>query len=258
MSDRPRPYLLSEANYRQLLDAPPNLAVLPWGASEAHNYHLPHGTDNYESQAFAAEAARLAHEKGARPIVLPGVPFGNNAQQLDQVATIHCSTATAAAILNDVCRSLKRQGIDRLLLVNGHGGNNFTGLVRDAQMDHEMLIVVVDFFRLCTDLEAQLFPNDGDHANRMETSLMLHLHPELVQLDQAGEGKRVPFDIEALRRPGPWTPRPWSRSHPDTGSGDPSAATAADGETYFRAIAAELAELMVGLSQAEKGDLPYI
>src|SRR5918997_5955741 len=102
----PRPYVLEEANYRQLLDAPPNVAVLPWGATEAHNYHLPHGTDVIEATTIAQAAAGLAHGRGAKVVVLPTIPFGNNAQQLDQVATISFSTATAAAVLADVAHSL--------------------------------------------------------------------------------------------------------------------------------------------------------
>ena len=56
---KPRRYLAMEANYRQLLDYRPNLAILPWGATEAHNYHLPHGTDVYESIAVAERAATI-------------------------------------------------------------------------------------------------------------------------------------------------------------------------------------------------------
>src|SRR5512132_2268247 len=97
-----RPFVLHEATYRQLQSHRPNVAVLPWGATEAHNYHLPHGTDVVEATMFAEEAARLAHEAGARVVVLPTVPFGNNAQQLDQVATISIRTATALALLSDV------------------------------------------------------------------------------------------------------------------------------------------------------------
>ena len=129
----PRPFMLTEANYRQLLDDRPNVAVLGWGATEAHNYHLPHGTDVIEADAFAEHAAQLAHQRGARPIVLPTIPYGNDEQQLDQVATISITTTTAAAILDDVARSLTRQGIDRLLTVNAHGGNEFKPLVRDIQ-----------------------------------------------------------------------------------------------------------------------------
>src|SRR5439155_10107869 len=107
-----RPFVLLQANYRQLLDNKPNVAVVPWGATEAHNYHLPHGTDIIEATEIAARGAEIAQQRGAKPIVLPTVPFGNNEQQLDQVATISITTRTAAAILRDVVRSLSRQKID--------------------------------------------------------------------------------------------------------------------------------------------------
>ncbi len=241
-----------------MLDEPPNVAVLPWGATEAHNYHLPYGTDNYEAVAVAEEAARQAVERGAKIVVLPEIPYGNNAQQLDQVATIHFSTTTAAAILEDVVTSLKRQGIDRLVIMNGHGGNNFSGLVRDAQLEHEVLIVVINFYDLRIDAFHEVFAEPGDHADEMETSVMLHLRPELVQLEQAGPGERVPFKIASLGQSGVWTPRPWSRSHPDTGSGSPADATAEKGERYFEAIASAAADVFYDLSSAQRGDLPYV
>ena len=254
----PRPYVLLEANYRQLLDDRPNVAVLPWGATEAHNYHLPHGTDVIEAEQLAIESARLAHDEGAKPIVLPAIPFGNNAQQLDQVATVHCSTTTATAILGDVCRSLALQGIDRLMIVNGHGGNEFKPMVRDAQLEHDILIVVINFWAIRPAAREHIFERPGDHADEMETSLILHLRPELVQMGQAGTGESIPFDLKALREPGAWTPRPWSRSQPDTGDGDPSGATAEKGARYFAEVAAGIAEVITGLSKARKGDLPYI
>src|SRR3954449_2607991 len=98
----PRPFVLHEANYRQLREYRPAVAVLPWGATEAHNYHMPHGTDVIEATQVAARGAALAHERGAKPIVLPTIPFGNDEAQLDQVATVSITTRTAAAILRDV------------------------------------------------------------------------------------------------------------------------------------------------------------
>jgi hypothetical protein len=94
-----------EANYRQLLDRRPAIAVLPWGATEAHNLHLPHGTDVIEARAIAEAAADQAVARDARPIVLPAVPFGNNAQQQDQVATIHISTTTTLSLRKRACLS---------------------------------------------------------------------------------------------------------------------------------------------------------
>jgi len=254
----PRPHVLLEANYRQLLDRRPNVAVLPWGATEAHNFHLPHGTDVIESTALAERAAELAAGRGSFPIVLPAIPYGNNAQQQDQVATIHLSTATALGLLRDVVQSLRRQGIDRLVIVNGHGGNEFKPLVRDLELESGSLIVVVDFWRVRPDAVARIFAEPGDHGGDLETSLVMHLRPELVVMDQAGTGAAVPWKLTSLARANAWTPRPWSHVHPDTGSGDPSAATAAKGAEYFAAITEAVADLLVELSAARKGDLPYV
>lgn len=254
----PRPYLLLEANHRQLSERPPVVAVLPWGATEAHNYHLPYGTDVIEATRIAERGAQLAHDRGARVVVLPTIPFGNDEQQLDQVCTISIRTATAAAILDDVARSLVAQGIDRLVILNAHGGNQFQPLVRDAQREHGVLVVVVNFYQLVPEAKAAIFERPGDHADELETSLLLHLTPELVEMDHAGPGERVPFAIEGLNQPGVWTPRPWSKCHPDTGSGDPALATAEKGAKYFAAVTEAFAGLLVNLGAAKKGQLPYV
>jgi creatinine amidohydrolase len=163
-----------EANYRQLLDDRPNVAVLPWGATEAHNYHMPHGTDVYEAQLLAEHAAGEATKRGAKVIVLPVVPFGNDAQQLDQVATISIGTATAMAILNDVADSLKKQSIDKLVILNAHGGNEFKPMVRDIQARTGILIIVVNFWQLAPEMVKETFNEPGDHGGELETALLMH------------------------------------------------------------------------------------
>jgi creatinine amidohydrolase len=254
----PRPFVLHEANYQQLRDYCPNVAVLPWGATEAHNYHLPHGTDVVEATTLAEAAAAAAHAAGGRPVVLPTIPFGNNAQQLDQVATISFGTATAAAILSDVAHSLKKQGIDRLVVLNAHGGNEFKPLVRDVSAAHGMLVVVINFWQMVPEKIGEIFDEPGDHAGELETSFLLHVRPDWVVMGQAGKGSTVPFKLTALKKPGVWTPRPWSATHPDTGSGDPAKSTAEKGRRYFDAVTAALAEVLVELSNAKKGELPYL
>jgi len=237
----PRPYLLMEANHRQLSESPPRVAILPWGATEAHNLHLPYGTDVIEATKVAERAAELAYERGAAVAVLPTIPFGNDEQQLDQACTISFRTSTAVAILNDVARSLVGQGIDRLLILNAHGGNQFQPLVRDVQSEHGLLVVVANFYQMAPEVKEATFDEPGDHADEMETSLLLHLCPDLVELSQAGSGARKPFAIQGLTQSGVWTPRPWSKTHPDTGSGNPARATADKGEQYFQAVTQALA-----------------
>ena len=255
----PRPFVLHEANYRQLQQHRPNVAILPWGATEAHNYHLPHGTDVVEATTLAESAAADATGRGAKVVVLPTIPFGNNAQQLDQVATISIRTTTAAAILYDVAHSLTAQGIDRLVLLNAHGGNEFKPIVRDTQAKHRMLIAVINFWQMSPKLVTEVFDDPGDHAGELETSFLLHVRPDWVApLAEAGDGRTIPFKLAGLKKSGVWTPRPWSASHPDTGCGNPSKATAEKGRRYFEAISREVADVLVELSSAKKGDLPYV
>jgi creatinine amidohydrolase len=117
---------------------------------------------------------------------------------------------------------------------------------------------VANFYEMAPDVKWAVFESPGDHADEMETSLLLHLCPELVELQHAGRGERVPFAIQAIAQPGVWTPRPWSKSHPDTGSGDPSRASADKGKQYFDAVASALADLLFELAGAQKGQLPYL
>jgi creatinine amidohydrolase len=253
-----RPVSMLRVNHKQLKEFPPNVAILPWGAMEAHNQHLPYGSDVIEASKIAELAAEMASEEGAKVIVYPPIPFGNNAQQLDQIGTIHISTTTTYAILRDVCSSLDRQNIDRLLIVNSHGGNDFKPLIRDLQNEYPLLIILVDLHFMIPDLVQELFQNPGDHAGELETSFLLALNPKEVFLKQAGPGKRISFDIKSLNQAGIWTPRPWSQIHPDLGSGDPQNASLEKGKCYVETLTQELKKVILELSSAKKGDLPYI
>ena len=116
MPNEPRPWVLAESTWRTVGATPYEVAVLPWGATEAHNYHLPYATDVVEASEVAAEAARLAWEAGAKTIVLPTVPFGVQTGQLDIPLCINLNPSTQAAILGDVARTLA------VLRERGHAG----------------------------------------------------------------------------------------------------------------------------------------
>jgi creatinine amidohydrolase len=115
-----RPYILAETNWDYLKSARFDMAVLPWGATEAHNYHLPYATDIIEADLMAAESARIAWEKGAKVIVLPTIPFGVNTGQSDILLDMNINPSTQFAILNDVAEVLSRQDINKLLIFNSH------------------------------------------------------------------------------------------------------------------------------------------
>ena len=126
-----RPYILADCNWKQIKNLKVDMVVLPWGATEAHNYHLPYSTDIIESNKIAEEAAKKAFDKGVRVIVLPTIPFGVNTGQTDIKLDININPSTQYAILYDVLETLDRQGINKFLILNSHGGNNFKPLLRE-------------------------------------------------------------------------------------------------------------------------------
>ncbi|MDP5061731.1 MAG: creatininase family protein, partial [Maribacter sp.] len=89
-----RPYVLAETNWEHLKDEQIDLAVLPWGATEAHNYHLPYGTDNYQAQSMVESAAKISWEKGKKIIVLPTIPYGVNTGQSDIYLDMNLNPST--------------------------------------------------------------------------------------------------------------------------------------------------------------------
>jgi len=144
-----RPYILAETNWEHLQNEKFELAVLPWGATEAHNYHLPYGTDNYQAEAMVGQAAKKAWELGKKVIVLPTIPFGVNTGQSDIYLDMNLNPSTQLAILKDLVTVLNRQGIYKLLLFNGHGGNNFKPLVRELGLLFPKMFISFCFFLQC-------------------------------------------------------------------------------------------------------------
>jgi creatinine amidohydrolase len=250
-----RPYILAENDWKTVKDQPVELAVLPWGATEAHNYHLPYGTDIIEASEVAAEAGRLAWEQGAAITILPAIPFGVNTGQTDIKLDINLYPSTQMAILNDVAEVLNRQHIYKLLILNSHGGNNFKPIIREIGAKYSnMLLVFCNWFQSSD--RSNFFSNlEGDHADEMETSMIMYLRPELVTMEQAGNGAAKQFKIEGLREDWAWAERQWSEVTKDTGVGDPREATAEKGESFFKATTKHVSQLFIDLANADLDDL---
>ncbi|HKK44484.1 MAG TPA: creatininase family protein [Balneolaceae bacterium] len=251
-----RPYILAESNWKSLKDQEVELTILPWGATEAHNYHLPYATDVIEATSIAEEAGRLAWEAGAKIMVLPTIPFGVNTGQTDIKLDINMHPSTQAAVLNDIIEVLDRQNIHKLLILNSHGGNNFKPIIRELGVRYpDMFISFCNWFQSLD--KSQFFDHpDGDHADEMETSLVMHLRPDLVRpMDEAGDGSAKKFKIEALNENWAWAERKWSEVTEDTGVGDPRKATVEKGKTYFEAVTEKVSQLFIDLANADIDDL---
>lgn len=249
-----RPYVLSETTWKTVRETRYDVAVLPWGATEAHNYHLPYGTDTIEVERIAAEAGRLAWEEGAKVVVLPTIPMGVQGGQLDIPLCLHVNPSTQAALLADLAHTLEGQGIHKLVVLNGHGGNDFRAMIRELQPELDLFLSLINWYT-CLD-PGSFFDEPGDHGGEMETSLVMHLMPDLVlPLEEAGPGAERRSRVTALREGWAWAPRQWTDISEDTGVGDPSGSTAEAGERFFQAVTERIAGFFVELAAADLDDL---
>ena len=251
-----KPYVLEQTNWKQVKTQKYDVAILPWGATEPHNYHLPYGTDSLETAKIAEQAAGKAWEKGAKIMVLPVIPLGaQNMGQIDMPFCLHTKPSTQLVILKDLLTALSCQGIKKLVLMNGHGGNDFKPLVRELQPQFpDVFISLVEWFRMLN--QEDYFEEAGDHANEMETSMIMHFFPDLVRpLNEAGDGKARAFKLGGLKNKTAWAPRQWDKVSADTGVGNPKKATAEKGKKFVDDVTTLIADYFVELAACDLGDM---
>lgn len=243
---------LAHNHWKHIKHSDFEVAVLPWGATEAHNYHLPYGTDIMEAEAISAESARIANENGASVIVLPVIPFGVNTGQHDIKLDINLNPSTQMIILDDIIASLNRHNINKLVIMNAHGGNDFRQMLRELGLKYpSMWLFQANFYQI--PLSEKLFDEPDDHAGEMETSLMLYLFPEhVLPLSEAGNGESKKIGIKAIQQKWTWTEREWSKVTQDTGVGNPHKANAEKGEKYFKYVTHQIANMLIEVSKLNR------
>lgn len=251
----PRPYIIAENNWKSVKKIKYSVAVLPWGATEAHNYHLPYATDNILSENVAIESAKLAWENGAKAVVLPTVPFGVNTGQMDIPLCMNLNPSTQLAILKDVVQVLDTHGIYKLVIVNGHGGNDFKQMIRELSMHYPKVFVCALNWWSSLDTSSY-FEEPGDHAGELETSVMMHLFPELVlPLSEAGAGSAKSFKPKGLRQGWVKAQRKWTEVTEDTGVGDPKHSSLDKGKLFYEHSVKNISEFLEELYHTDIADI---
>lgn len=240
---------LLTTNQHNLLQNSYEAAVLPIGATEAHNRHLPEGMDWLHATAVARRACRRAWEQGGRVILLPGIPYGVDCNLMDFPLSIHISQATLDAVVRDIVAALNHHGVKKVVLVNGHGGNDFVPLIRQIQSDMDSFVFLCDWWKVGQDKYNEIFENPDDHAGELETSVAMALFPKLVKPENAGDGTVKPFRFEALRNGWVRTSRDFAKINDHCAAGDPSKASAEKGNQYLDIVVSRLSDFLVELAQ---------
>ena len=233
-------------------DAERTLAVLPLAAIEQHGPHLPVGTDALIAEGMLATAAELLPPDFDLRI-LPVQAVGKSNEHLYAPGTLTLPATVAIEAWTELGLSVARAGVRKVVIVTSHGGNEETmGIVaRELRVRADMLAVKTSWSRfgvpagLFSDLELR----HGIHGGDVETSLMLHFRPDLVDMEKAEDFFSLAREAEqTFRRLGPTGAHAFAWIAKDLNPagvvGDASAATAEKGRAVAEHQARGFVELL--------------
>ena len=250
---------LAESSYDQIKKGPPiEVAVLPLGATEPHNLHLPYGTDTYQVEAIARLACERANALGGRAVMLPALPYGTETNQMRFPLAMNLNPSTVARVITDLVDSLAQHQIFKCVLLNGHGGNDLKWLLRELHLKTPVHLFLCNWYKVAADHYGTLFEDAGDHAGEMETSLMLELRPDLVTMAAADDGSMAKTRFDAVNRGWVELTRPWHLLTTNSGAGNPHPASAEKGKALIDLVVERVGGFLAELSQSPRDErFPY-
>lgn len=183
------------------------VVILAAGAFEQHGPGLPLATDLVRAEHVADQ---VAAELGGRAVVGPSLPVGVSPHHLGFAGTVTLSTTTFAAVVREYCDSLHRHGWRRVLVVNGHGGNDaaLSTVAQDLLASHpDLEFAWTPLTPLAAEVVAEIGVSEvHGHSGEAETAQMCHIAPQLVRSDRLAPGTSRLDELDplaALARRGP-------------------------------------------------------
>lgn len=251
-----KPWNLSQSNYATVKEQNYEVAVLPMGATEPHNLHLPYGTDLFEGTIVGEKICEAAWNQGAKVVLLPTIPFGTETNMREFPLAINVNPSTLNRVIEDVVESLLKSGIRKVVILNSHGGNGFKPFLREMSGKSDSHLFLCNWYESIRDVYFDIFSNAEDHAGEMETSFGLAYFPEFVATGDDGslladQGQVQPTRFEALNKRWVSISRPWHLLTSNSGSGNPHEATAEKGEHMMEVLIERLGKFLKELSDSE-------
>ena len=250
-----RHFILAETNYAYTKANPYEVAVLPLGATEPHNLHLPYGTDVFEGTIVGEKICEEAWRRGGKVLLLPTIPFGTETNLAAFPLAINVNPSTLFAYVTDVIDSLIHSGVKKIVLLNSHGGNELKPLLREIAGKKGAHVFLCNWYNALNDIYHEIFQEKEDHAGEMETSFGLAFFPDLVGkgpdgklIADAGSTNKTRF--EAINRGWVSITRPWHLLTSNSGSGNPHQATADKGQLMMKHLVDRLGGFLHELATA--------
>lgn len=252
------PGLLEEMTLEDLQAFDPEVVVLPLGSTEPHGPHLPMGTDNFQVTRSCRLAVEQANRQGARALLYPTLPITNNANMRKVPFALRVGIRTLMQMLLDIASQCYEDGIRKMVIVNGHGGNPATinaALREMAGMDRMPFACMT--MGIPGDDYVSPIEHPSDHAGESETSRMLWIRPDLVREEKFANNPLGQLRVPTLAKT--TFVRPWHLYLPETAGGETRASSAEKGRKLIeQGVVPGLAKLLVELSEAPYDDrFPY-
>lgn len=251
------PGLLEEMTMEEVRRFKPEVVVLPLGSTEPHGPHLPYGTDTWQVTRLARLAVETANAEGARALLYPALPITNNANFRELPFALRIGIRTLMTVIVDIVTQCREDGIRKVVIVNGHGGNSETvpAALREISGMDDMPFVCTAAPKPPPGFENPIV-HPSDHGGESETSRMLWIRPDLVREDRLKDLPVSEPAFEGLKQAN--FVRPWHLYLPEGAGGETREASAEKGKTVIETSAKALAEFLVELSNAEMDDwFPY-
>ncbi len=237
--------------------------MVPLGATEPHNLHLPYSIDTREGDTVGEKICEAAHQRGANVVLLPSIPYGTDTNQMAFPMAMNLNPSTLAAVVTDLVDSLVRHNIRKIVLLNSHGGNDLKPVLRELYGRTPAHLFLCNWYTVFSDVYRQMFENRDDHAGEMETSFALAFFPDLVARRPDGgltadEGRIAETRFDAINRGWISITRPWHLLTTNAGAGNPHSATAEKGQRMMDLLVERLSGFLVELSAAKVDErFPY-
>ena len=251
------PGLLEEMTVDEVRAFEPEVVVLPLGSTEPHGPHLPLGTDTYQVTALSRLAVEAANRQGGRVLLYPTLPITNNANVRAFPFALRMGIRTLMSVIVDIVTQCREDGIRKVVIVNGHGGNPATidaALREIAAMDDMPFVCWTGGIPPADFVDP--IEHASDHGGESETSRVMDLRPDLVRTDELADNPFGRLRVKSLV--GARFVRPWHLYVPASAGGETRASSAEKGRALHEAYSEGLAALLLELSQTPYNErFPY-
>lgn len=231
-----------------------DIILVPCGSTEQHGPHLPLGNDALQATEMTKRTLLALESRGVKAVAGPTIPFGTASYHMPFPGTISLKADTFKMLLKEVCLSFYAHGFKRQALILGHGGNYSTMMTVAQELvdETDAQVLVLNWLKVMTDRYSEILTSKDheSHAGEGETSRMLALHPELVQLQRARvyrseRAEKMESHEHPLLGGGVFRPsRSFRQATPVGSVGDPRLARAETGEKLYTVIADWLATII--------------